>query len=405
MRKITFLLLGIALSLVCLSCSVQYQMTGLKKLEFKHPVDWNRIDTGDDYTYDHIFKLQNENENFELYLRTVYSPLINSNKWLRNQRKTSKNKGYKSGKIRSFSSSNFKWHFMETEDMLQKDGKNIPIKIRYYIAREEKSPRMIQCFVVAEGDNFKNLPENKINKFLDSFAFKSLKIADKDQEHHVNYFSSAAEAVFLRRGEKLKENQEYDRAINVFESLLKRPITDKLKVKLHYLISLCFFEKGVMPYIQTKDARNWQIAIREASKAKDKDKQYYQAYYNVGMIYLNMKDLSNAKKFLKQAISNCPKESKNYNEVSFYFDESKAPLRYKRSISKMFSKENRITGFVHSANDPMVIISDKLYKIGDIVSGHTILEVRRDKAFLRYDLRVDEFVSGDLIIEPAMMKK
>ncbi len=403
MRKILFLLTGIIMVSALASCSVQYKMSGLKKLEFKHPADWQIVETQDDYTYDYVFSFKSQEAWFEVYLRTVYAPLTSPMKWLRQERKAARKKGYQAGRVSRFSSKAFKWHLMETEDMVKQNGENVSISIRHYVAKEEKSPRMIQCYVVGQKNSFAKLPEAQLNKFFDSITLEPLKVPDKDTALYENYLSSAAEAVFLRRGQKLLETGHYSRAITVFNSLLKRPITDKFQAKLHFLLSVCFLEKGIAPYIDSKDGRGFKLAIQAAEQAIKAQKDYWQAYFNIGIAYLNSGEIAEAKKYLKQALSYCPKTEPEHAVIRFFYDEAKAPLRYKRSISKMFSKQNRITGFVYQEKDPMVIISGKLYHAGDTVSGYRILKITRDKAYLRYGLRVDEFISGDLIIQPQTL--
>ena len=94
MRKLLFLFCSLALVCVLSSCSVQYEMSGLKKLEFGRPADWMTVDTQDDYTYDFVFNFAAEDNEFEVYLRTVYAPLDSPMKWLRKQRKAAEKKGY-----------------------------------------------------------------------------------------------------------------------------------------------------------------------------------------------------------------------------------------------------------------------------------------------------------------------
>ncbi len=403
MKRILFLFAVFFAACALASCSVQYKMNGLKKLEFKHPADWQIVETQDDYTYDYVFSFQNQEAWFEVYLRTVYAPTTSPRQWLRRERKAARKKGYQAGRISRFSSKAFKWYVMETEDMVEQEGKNVSIRIRHYIAKEEKSPRMIQCYVVGQKNSFARLPEARLNKFFNSITLEPLKVAAKDVALYENYLSSAAEAVFLRRGQKLLETGHFPRAITVFSSLLKRPITDKFQAKLHFLLSVCFLEKGIAPYIDSKDARDFKLAIKAAEEAIKAQKEYWQAYFNIGIAYLNIGEFVKAKKYLKQALNYCQKTDPKYVILRFYYDEAKAPLRYKRSISKMFSKENRITGFVYQEKDPMVIISGKLYHAGDSVSGYKILKITRDNAYLRYGLRVDEFISGDLIIQPQTL--
>ena len=325
-------------------------------------------------------------------------------KWLKEKRKEIKKKGYQAGLISHFSTKNFKWQMMETQDMVVQDKENIDIAIRYYIAKEEKSPRMIQCYIVGQKDNLDKLPEANINKFLNSIELKAVDVQEKDAELYRDYVSSAAEIVFLRRGQKFLDSKQYPKAISIFTSLLNGPITDKLKARLHYLLSLCFLEKGITPYVESQDARDFQQAIHSAERSIEVQKDYWQSYFNIGIAYLNTREYNKAKKYLKQALSFCPKTEPDYGTIRFYYDEAKATNRYKRSISKMFSKENRITGFVYGEADPMVVISEKLYRVNDMVSGYTILKIARDKAYLKIGLRVDEFISGDLIIQPQAVK-
>ncbi|MFH1094246.1 MAG: tetratricopeptide repeat protein [Candidatus Omnitrophota bacterium] len=403
MRKILFLFMMISAACVLASCSVQYNMSGLKKLEFKHPADWKIVEKQDDYTYDYVFRFQNQGADFKIYLRTIYAPLRSPMQWLRQERINSRKKGYNASKISRFSTKAFKWHLMETEDMVSQAKENVPISIRYYIAKEEKSPRMIQCYIAGKKNSFDKLPAAQLNKFLDSISLEPQKVPEKDIALYDNYLSSAAEAVFLRRGEKLLETGKFLRAIAVFNSLLNRPITNKLQVKLHFLLSVCFLEKGIFPYIDSKDGRDFTLAILSAERAIKIQKKYWQAYFNIGIAYLNTGEFARAKTYLKQALNYCPKTDPEYALIVFYYDETKAPLRYKRSISKMFSQQTRITGFVYAEKDPVVIILDKSYRKGDKISGYTILKITRDKAYMRLGLRVDEFISGDLIIQPQTL--
>ena len=402
MRKILLVCIGIVMAGVLVSCSVQYEMSGLKKLEFKHPANWKIVETKDDYTYDYVFNFESQEAAFEVYLRTIYAPLESPMQWLRRKRKTAAGKGYYASRISRFSTKSFKWHLMETEDIVRQGKEDFTISIRHYIAKEKKSPRMVQCYVVGQRNSIDKLPADAVNKFLESIALKPLKVKKKDISLYENYVSSAAVAVFLLRGQKLSEKAEFDRAIAVFNSLLKRPITDKLKAKLNVSLSSCFLEKGMKPYIETKDTRDFNLAIQAAEQAIKAQKQYWQAYFNIGIANLNMGEFTKAKKSFNQALKYCPDTVPEYKVIEFYYDEAKAPLRYKRSISKMFLKENRVTGFVYGEKDPLVIISNKLYRVGEVVSGYTILKITRDKAYMSLGLRLDEFVLGDLILQPQV---
>ena len=71
----------------------------------------------------------------------------------------------------------------------------------------------------------------------------------------------------------------------------------------------------------------------------------------------------------------------------------------------MFSKENRITGFVYGEKEPMVIISDTLYRVGEEIAGYKIIKITRDTAYLKFGHRLDQFISGDLIISPLSLKQ
>ncbi|MBU4252419.1 MAG: hypothetical protein KJ647_05515, partial [Candidatus Omnitrophica bacterium] len=75
MRRILFLLTGIVMTCGLVSCSLQYEMRGLKKLEFSHPADWKAVEPQDDYRYDYVFSFANQGAEFEVYLRTIYAPL------------------------------------------------------------------------------------------------------------------------------------------------------------------------------------------------------------------------------------------------------------------------------------------------------------------------------------------
>jgi len=153
-RLLLFLLLVTGVT----ACSLNYPMSGLKKLDFAVPEDWQLINNPDDCTYDYVYRFYNDQAWFEIYLRAVYVPRKTGTQWLEEERKNSQRKGYAAGDITMFTTRAYAWHLMETEDVVVGDKQKIPVRIRHFVAKEEKSARLIQCDLVGEKNSFARLP-------------------------------------------------------------------------------------------------------------------------------------------------------------------------------------------------------------------------------------------------------
>jgi len=405
MKKLYVLFLGIAVIISLSSCSVRYDMKGLKKLVYKKPANWQIFVPADDYRYDYVFTFENKGAGFEVYLRTLYVPGKSAAKWLKEEKKASLKGGNKASRPAKFSTKSFKWLMMETEDIIRNGKEKIPVSIRIYAAKEKRSPRLVQCYVVGGKNSFDKLPQGQLNTFIDSISLKNVKIPEKQKETYTNYFTSAEEMRFLLRGKKLVQDKEYSRAISVFNSLLSRQGTEKFRTQLYYLLSASYLERGIPKYIEDNDTRDFQEAINQAKEAVKIDKTYWPAYKNIGIACINMKEQSQAVKYLKKALKYCGKTNPSYPFLQFYLEAARPPLGYKRSLSKIFSRKNKITGFVYDEKEPVVIISGKPYRSGDSVAGHKILKISGESAVMEIAGMLDEFISGDTIPQPKQPEK
>ncbi|MBU1613539.1 hypothetical protein KKC87_03875, partial [Patescibacteria group bacterium] len=175
--------MGISITVGLISCAVQYDMTKLKKLNFNKPDNWQEIDAQDDYTYDYAFRFQSDEALFEVYLRTLYFPKKSATRWLLEEQAERKKRGYGPNKIVTLATKWFNWYLLETEDEISHKGKEIQIKVRQYAAKEEKSPRLVQCYFVGEKNKFVKLQENEVNTFLNSITLEEIKTPWSDSEN------------------------------------------------------------------------------------------------------------------------------------------------------------------------------------------------------------------------------
>ncbi|MDD5747143.1 MAG: hypothetical protein PHO30_07780, partial [Candidatus Omnitrophica bacterium] len=283
-RGVLFLLLAGIL----ISCAPIYNMSGLKKLDFSVPEDWQNIKNPDDCTYDYAFRFYNDRAWFEIYLRTVYVPRKNSVQWLEEERKNAQRKGYSSSDITLFTTKAYTWHLLETEDAVAGKQQKIPVRIRHFVAKEEKSPRLIQCELVGEAGSFAQLPAGPVNAFLDSIVLHPVTLKDKPAADYENYVVSAEEEAFLLNGQQLISEEQYARAISLFTSLLNRPITRKLQSRVQVSLGESYLGRGIVPYIDTRDTRDFQEAIQQAKKGLDLRRDDWLAYTTIGAAYLNL---------------------------------------------------------------------------------------------------------------------
>ena len=382
------------------SCSARYDMNGLRKLKFERPAGWELVTKQDDYTYDYVFRFQNQGEWFEAYLRVMYVPGQNAMLWLKESKKKSRDKGCVPGRIETFSSPKFRWYMMETEDTAELDGRKTPISVREYAAKEKKSARLIQCFIVGRKDSFVKLPAGEVNAFIDSIELKDVKLpAREDPKYYRNYLSTAEEGVFLLIGKKLFASGKYARAINVYNSLLNRRLSPKLKTRIDDFLSECYLEKGVPVFVSDGDLRDFQDGLNYAKESLKLDKKYWPAYLNAGIAYANMREYGQAKEFFKKALQNCSKKDPVYRLLQFHYDTCKASFEFKSSLAGMFSGENKVTGFVYSEKDPIVIISGKPYRVGAKLNAYTILKITRTAVIMKFGSRIYEFSMNDFIPE------
>jgi tetratricopeptide (TPR) repeat protein len=403
MKRILSIFAGILFAIGLTSCAIQYDINSPKKLSFNKPDNWKRIESADDYTYDYAFRFQNQDKVFEVFLRTIYVPGKKAADWLISQQKEK----YSKNDIVTFSTKNFKWYFLETDDSILSEGKRIPIKIRQYVAKEEKSPRLIQCYLAGTKESFADLKgDGGVGGFLDSIKLEEAdKLKKEDDEYYKNYYISVEEMKLVNKGEDYYKNGNYDQAIRLFESFLKRELTRKLQADLCYYLSECYLERGIPVYVENKDMRDFQEAIDYAKKAVKLQKNYWPAYFNIGIAYMNMGEYGQAKGFLKKALKYCGKDNPGYLLLRFHYEEAKSPLSYKSSSPLPFVRQKKIEGIMYEAKDPIVMISGEYYRLGQTVNGHDIIKITDNKVYLKFGHRLDEFVMGNMIPELIKTEK
>lgn len=408
MKRILFIFVSIVFASSLTSCAMQYDMSVLKKLTFSKPVHWKKIETQDDYAYDYAFRFQDEGALLEIYLRTLYVPRESAMGWLKTKQKAKQKQGYKTKKIMTFSTKMFKWYLLDTEDVISYQGKKVPVEIRQYVAKENKSPRLIQCYIAGIKESFVKLQaEEGVNTFLNSIKLEEVKELSQEENggDTKNYFTSAEEKALVRKGQKYYAAGRYDQAIRVFRSILERYPTKKLQADLYYFLSECYIERGIPVYVSNKDARDFLEAIAYAKKTLDLQKKHWRAYINIGIAYINIQEHNQARSPLQKALKYCNKNNPEYPRLRFYYEAAKNPLGYKSSALSIFAQQKKIGGIMYDQKDPFVVISGEPYRPGQTVGEHTILKIAHDKIYLKFGHLVDEFFVGNIIPQPVKLGK
>ncbi len=406
MKKFSFVLLILFTTGLLASCSVRYDMKGLRKLEFVQPQEWQLIKKKDDDTYDYVFRFQNQKEWFELYVRTMYVPDKNAENWLKEAANRARREGRQAGEITTFSSPAFKWYMLQTGDTANLKGKEVPISVRQYAAKEARSARLIQCFLVGRKNTFGKLPAGQINSFIDSIRLKDIKLPpQKDPKYYLNFLCSAEEGIFLLSGKRLYLSGKYDRAINVYDSLLNRSLSPKLKARIYNFLSECYLEKGIPPFLASGDTRYFQKALSYARQSLGLRKKFWPADLNAGIAYANMAEYGQAKKFFKAALENSPKTGPERRLAEFHYETCKEPSRFKEALPGIFSRANEVGGFVYSKKDPIVMISGKPCRTGDVLDGYRILKITPNKVYMKFSSRIYVFTMNDVIPKLKEPKK
>ena len=404
MKKIVSILIGILFVFGLTSCVRQYNITSPKKLSFNKPAHWKRIESIDDYAYDYVFRFQNQGKLFEVYLRTIYVPGKKAADWLIAQQ----DQKYSKKDVVTFSSKNFKWYFLEDDDFILYKEKKVPVKIRNYVAKENKSPRLIQCYLAGTKESFADLKgDGGVGAFLDSIKLEENNKLKKneDGEYYKNHFVSVEEISLVNKGEEYYKKSNYDQAIRLFESFRERELTKKLQADLCYYLSECYLERGIPVYVDNKDIRDFHQAINYAKKAVKFQKEYWPGYFNLGIAYMNIGEFEQAKNSLKKALKYCEKNNPGYFILKFHYEEAKNPLNYKSVSILPFARQKKIEGIMYEEKDPFVMIAGEYYRLGQTVNQYKIIKISDDKIYFKFGHRVDEFVIGNIIPELLKTRK
>ncbi|MBI4845014.1 MAG: tetratricopeptide repeat protein [Candidatus Omnitrophica bacterium] len=400
MKRIFLAILMFFLVFSLASCAKRYDMKEVKKVSFIKPERWKEISGPEYCQYDHVFRIEEQKNWLEIYLTVRYLPGQNALRWLKEDKKRLEKRGHKARKIVTFSGENLDWFLLETETR----NNNLQFNTRKYAAGEKRSPRIIECYMAGTNEGFLPLEENELNQFLNSIELQKIKMPDlgKVSKYNKNYFTSAEEMEFLFQAKEYFHAGKYEQAVTIFDALLERDATSKLKADVNCFLSECFLELGILEYLKNEGTGGFQNAIKYANTALKAQNHYWLAYLELGKAYLNMREYEVAQGYLKKSLKYCAKDNPKYQQVQFHYESGKNPKHQKALAVPFIAYKYKIEGILYDRQSPIVVISGSQYKTGDKVAGHVIMKIEPDKIYTRFDHRLDEFAIQDVI--PQLQK-
>lgn len=94
---------------------------------------------------------------------------------------------------------------------------------------------------------------------------------------------------------------EYDKAIEIYEAALSKPMSDATRADILFNLSSAYLEKGVKPYVLNGDDSSYRKAIGYAEECLKVDPVYWKALANLGVIAMNMNELEKADRYYTEA--------------------------------------------------------------------------------------------------------
>jgi tetratricopeptide (TPR) repeat protein len=110
---------------------------------------------------------------------------------------------------------------------------------------------------------------------------------------------------------------------------LKKTTDRELIAKINYSLSSNYFEKGIEIYNRDKDDSFYKLSIQYAKKCLEVIPNCWQALFNIGGVYLNMRDWKQAIFYLSEAEKYLDKNNPNY-----------AAVEVERNLAEEMSKRN-----------------------------------------------------------------
>lgn len=105
----------------------------------------------------------------------------------------------------------------------------------------------------------------------------------------------------VRKAGEYFSKGEFDKSIAIYDQVFPEIKEDDLKVNVLLMLSSCYLEKGILPYVDKKDDGYYKKSIEYSEKALEIAPTAWPALANIGTVYMNMDELEKADHYFTQA--------------------------------------------------------------------------------------------------------
>lgn len=153
-----------------------------------------------------------------------------------------------------------------------------------------------------------------------AFLFMSMGItlSGDTGEKIANAKKTTAEDI-LRDALREYAKHDFDTAIELCESALKKTEDRTLIGQINYALSSSYLEKGIPEYKQTGKDTFFNLAIEHAQKVLEVFPESWQALANLGSVFFNMKDWERAIPYLLEAQRFLDETDPNYQALELQY--------------------------------------------------------------------------------------
>jgi len=173
---------------------------------------------------------------------------------------------------------------------------------------------------------------------LPSEQFAGYKTLFDDIAASVSFEGQGADPKELADGQQLFlfgnqyfAQQQFDSAIAYYERALEKISDNTTKVQALTMLSSCYLEKGIQPYIKDKNDADYQRAIAYAEQARALDAAYWPATANIAIIHMNKDELEKANEYFEEARKHAESGTPGYDQLVFQHELMKKKLEAKKT--------------------------------------------------------------------------
>ncbi|UCC94772.1 MAG: hypothetical protein JSW40_08165 [Candidatus Omnitrophota bacterium] len=124
--------------------------------------------------------------------------------------------------------------------------------------------------------------------------------------------------------------REFNKAIDFFQRALPHAEDTSRKAYILFMLSSCYLEMGIMPYIQKKDDSYYKKSIEYAKECLRFQPNASLALANIGVAYMNMNELKKADYYFTEAEKYIDVNSPAYRQIILNHGAVKGMLKLRK---------------------------------------------------------------------------